>query len=98
MIKPPFFEEKLNQLRIFLLKVQFTTLQDKNGNYLEYSLTYINTKLFAKDNGRIIGYDNAHGEHHCHRMGVYKKVEFESFEKILELFENEWRAYHDKHK
>ena len=73
-------------------------LQDEVGKVLEYSLAYINSKYFAKDNGRVIGYDSENGNHHCHRMGTYEKINFESFDKILELFENEWREYHDKFK
>jgi hypothetical protein len=78
--------------------VSFYILQDKYGNILEYSLAYINTKYFAKDNGRVIGYDSENGNHHCHRMGSYEKVTFENFDKILQLFETEWREYHDNFK
>ncbi len=78
--------------------LNISILQDESGEVLEYSLAYINTRIFAKDNGRVIGYDNAHGKHHCHRMGKYEIVEFKSFDKISELFEKEWREYHENAK
>ena len=31
-----------------------------------YNLAYIQVALFSGDNGRVIGYDNAHGFHHRH--------------------------------
>lgn len=71
-------------------------LQDNKGKIIEYSFAYINTRICAKDNGRVIGYDNAHGHHHCHRMGQYEKVEFISYEATAELFEREWKEYHEK--
>lgn len=73
-----------------------STLQDDEGNIIEYSFAYVNHRICTKDNGRVIGYDNAHGVHHCHRMGKYEIVNFESFDKISEIFENEWREYHAK--
>jgi len=78
--------------------LNISILQNECGDVLEYSLAYINTRIFAKDNGRVIGYDSAHGNHHCHRMGKYETIEFQSFDKILELFEKEWREYHENAK
>ena len=37
-------------------------------------------KLWALDNGRVLGYDNNHGHHHRHFMGQVEAVEFESYE------------------
>ena len=34
-----------------------------------YNLAYINPTIYAGDNGRVLGYDNAHGHHHRHYMG-----------------------------
>lgn len=72
------------------------TVQDLDGVVIEYSMAYINHKIFAKDNGRVIGYDNAHGVHHRHVFGKYEVIEFESYDKTLENFENEWKEYHGK--
>lgn len=74
--------------------LSFSILQDESGRVLEYSFAYINHKICSKDNGRVIGYDNAHGQHHRHVMGVYELVDFISFEDTQEKFEREWKEYH----
>lgn len=45
------------------------------------------------DNGRIVGYDNAHGQHHRHYFGRVDRVEFESYEKLEGQFEDQVRQY-----
>ena len=55
-----------------------------------YNLAYINHALFAGDNGRVVGYDNAHDGHHRHVFGVVEPGEFVSFEDIEERFERDW--------
>ncbi len=57
-----------------------------------YNLAYINHALFRGDNGRVLGFDNAHGHHHRHYMGKVESVAFVSFEAIQERFEQEWLA------
>lgn len=49
-----------------------------------------NHALFAGDNGRVVGYDNAHDGHHRHVFGVVEPVVFVSFEDIEERFERDW--------
>ncbi len=56
-----------------------------------YNLAYINHDLFAGDNGRVLGFDNAHGYHHRHHMGKAEPVNFKSFEATLERFQQEWQ-------
>lgn len=63
-----------------------------DGNVTRYNLTYINFLLYAKDNGRVLGYDNAHGSHHKHLMGTVTPVSFTSFEEIENRFQTEWEA------
>ncbi|HPE04178.1 MAG TPA: DUF6516 family protein [Thauera sp.] len=60
------------------------------GRVTRYNLAYINHKLFAGDNGRVVGYDNAHDGHHRHYFGVVEPVEFVSFEDVEERFEEDW--------
>ena len=60
------------------------------GRVTRYHLAYINHKLFAGDNGRVVGYDNAHDGHHRHYFGVVEPVEFVSFEDVEERFEEDW--------
>lgn len=38
-----------------------------------YNLAYINDEIFRGDNGRVLGFDNAHGRHHRHFMGVVSR-------------------------
>lgn len=55
-----------------------------------YNLAYINHTIYRGDNGRVLGFDNAHGYHHRHFMGRVEAVEFESFEATQERFQQEW--------
>ncbi|MGH8683120.1 MAG: hypothetical protein ACREVP_16610 [Burkholderiales bacterium] len=52
---------------------------------------YINPLLFGGDHGRVLGYDNAHGEHHRHFMGKTAAVEIGSYEQALDRFQAEWQ-------
>ena len=57
------------------------------GEATRYNLAYINHQLFNGDNGRVIGFDNAHGYHHRHFYGKVETVTFTSFENTELLFE-----------
>lgn len=39
-----------------------------------YNLAYINHALYRGDNGRVLGFDNAHDYHHRHFMGKVEAV------------------------
>lgn len=65
-------------------------LVDSKGKVVRYDLAYINHDISQSDNGRALGYDNAHGVHHRHYKGKVKAVEFQSFGTIEERFEAEW--------
>jgi CHASE1-domain containing sensor protein len=56
-----------------------------------YNLAYINPLICQKDNGRVLGFDNAHDYHHRHYMGKVAPVEFVSYEQTLEQFQEEWQ-------
>lgn len=62
----------------------------------KYRLAYVNFSLCQKDNGRVLGFDMAHGFHHEHRMGRVTEVVFENFEALEVRFEKEFRAYHEQ--
>jgi hypothetical protein len=62
------------------------------GDLLRYSLSLIDLSS-SLDNGRIVGYDNAHGQHHRHYFGRVDRVEFESYEKLESQFEAQVRQY-----
>ena len=55
-----------------------------------YNLAYINHAIYRGDNGRVLGFDNAHAYHHRHCMGQVEAVEFVSYEATLERFQQEW--------
>ncbi|MFZ2628406.1 MAG: DUF6516 family protein [Rugosibacter sp.] len=55
-----------------------------------YNLAYINHAIYRGDNGRVLGFDNAHGYHHRHFMGRVESIGFESFEATQERFQQEW--------
>ena len=64
----------------------------ENGKTIvtRYSVAYINYDIGQVDNGRVLGFDNAHNYHHRHYMGAVEEVEFESYEATLERFQQEW--------
>lgn len=55
-----------------------------------YNLAYINHAIYSGDNGRVLGFDNAHNYHHRHCMGEVQASEFVSYEATLEQFQQEW--------
>lgn len=55
-----------------------------------YNLAYINHSICHVDNGRVLGFDNAHDYHHRHFMGEVTAVEFTSYEATLEKFQQDW--------
>ena len=70
-------------------------VDEKTGKVTKYNLTYINRLIYAGDNGRVVGYDNAHDGHHRHLLGDVKPIEFTSFEDIENRFERDWLALKD---
>ncbi len=71
-------------------------MEDSRGAVAKYNLAFINHALCAKDNGRVVGYDNNHGEHHRHFASTEEKFTFISYEKLLERFLNEVRELRQK--
>jgi hypothetical protein len=65
------------------------TWRDDAGEVTRYSLAYIDPLRFQGDNGRILGYDNAHGHHHRHFCGVVTPVHFTGYEQLARQFEHE---------
>ena len=61
---------------------------------VKYNLAYANPTVSAKDNGRIIGFDNDHlypgfaTPHHCHWNGiVFENPKYHDFDTTLARFE-----------
>lgn len=46
-----------------------------DGIVVKYNMVYINKNVFAQDNGRVVGYDNAHDFHHRHYFGEIVEVD-----------------------
>ena len=67
---------------------------------VRYSLAYVNPRVCGFDNGRVLGYDNAHGYHHRHFMGKVSPIDFTSYSELLERFIREvhelWRIEDEK--
>lgn len=78
--------------------LRYFLTSDEFGKVKRYSLAYINHNFFTGDNGRVLGYDNDHGYHHRHYFGVVEPVTSNNYEEILNRFEQEWRAIHEKSK
>jgi len=55
-----------------------------------YNLAYVNHAIHQGDNGRVLGFDNAHNYHHRHFMGKVQAIEFVSYEATVERFQQEW--------
>lgn len=98
MAKPPketLLEQERFELRPKsgggLLSYEVWGYQDKGKTVVtRYNLAYINHSLCHVDNGRVLGFDNAHDYHHRHFMGEVTAVEFTSYEATLEKFQQEW--------
>jgi hypothetical protein len=63
---------------------------DDGGRVVRYNLAYINHLIYAGDNGRVLGYDSAHGYHHRHYRGTVTAVAFKSYEEIEGRFQSGW--------
>lgn len=69
-----------------------------DGEVTRYSLAYINHHIHTGDNGRVLGYDNAHNYHHRHYMGKIEFVNFNNFEEIEMRFQQEFEVIHEEAK
>jgi hypothetical protein len=74
-----------------LLSYEVWGYRDSGKNIVtRYAIAYINHDICQVDNGRVLGFDNAHDYHHRHYMGSVEPVEFESYEATLDRFQQEW--------
>lgn len=75
-----------------LIKIE--AWEDTNGEVVKYSMVYINHRIYADDNGRVLGYDNTHEYHHKHYLGKISPVKnFTSYQELIERFENEVKEF-----
>jgi hypothetical protein len=61
----------------------------EGARLVKYSLAYINPRICAVDNGRILGYDNTHQHHHRHFRGKTDEIAFSNYPALLARFERE---------
>jgi hypothetical protein len=74
-----------------LLSYEVWGYQEKGRTVVtRYNLAHINHLICNVDNGRVLGFDNAHDYHHRHYMGDITSVEFNRYEATLERFQEEW--------
>lgn len=74
--------------------IKIEAWENSEGLVVKYNITYINYQVYQKDNGRVLGYDNAHNYHHKHFFGEISPVEdFTSYEDLLQRFEEEIKEY-----
>jgi len=60
--------------------------EDAEGNVVRYNLAFINFHLFSRDNGRVLGYDTAHGHPHRHFAGTMKMIDPAPYREIQDRF------------
>jgi hypothetical protein len=65
--------------------------QDATGEVARYNLAFINHFLTAKDNGRVLGYDNQHGHHHRHFKGSTEPFDYVEYDILFHRFASEVR-------
>jgi hypothetical protein len=56
---------------------------DERGRVARYNLAYINYRIFTGDNGRVLGYDSAHGYHHRHYLGKVAPAALRNFMRLM---------------
>lgn len=66
---------------------------DEKGQVVRYNLAFILPHLFYGDNGRVLGYDNAHGRHERHFMGEAEAAEYGGFPSTSRRFYGEVGAF-----
>jgi len=93
--KPAKLEKRIDQTFYLAGKRRGAILKEEvwfaGEKVVKYSLAYINPRVCPVDNGRVLGYDNCHNQHHCHSMGRTRAIEFSDYESLVEQFDNEVR-------
>ncbi len=56
------------------------------GEVVRYNLAFVVPSYLYADNGRVLGYDNAHGFHERHFMGVAERVPYTTYDDLLSRF------------
>ena len=67
-----------------LLRIEIWTNQ--KNEIVRFNLAFINQSMCAKDHGRVLGYDNAHGMPHRHFAGSVTELAPEPYETVYNRF------------
>lgn len=70
---------------------------DGKGGVARYNLALSLPHLFTADNGRVLGYDNAHGIHEKHLKGHVRPVIFKGYVAMARRFYREAEAIRRKY-
>lgn len=65
---------------------------DERGEVVRYNLALLLPHLFSADNGRVLGFDNAHGIHERHRFGDVSPFDYLGYPATAERFYREAEA------
>ncbi len=61
---------------------------------VKYNMAYINKSITPFDNGRVLGYDNAHNFHHKHYLEkIYELDDFKDYQDLVLRFKQEIREF-----
>jgi len=59
---------------------------DEHEAVIRYNLAFLLPHRFQPDNGRVLGFDNAHGIHERHSMGEARKTSFTNYAATAKRF------------
>jgi hypothetical protein len=62
---------------------------NEKNEVIRYNLAYVDHLVCQVDNGRVLGYDNAHQYHERHWMGTAQRIDHTTFTETLEKFNAE---------
>jgi hypothetical protein len=65
---------------------------DGSGEVVRYNLAFLLPHLVSVDNGRVLGFDNAHGIHERHDLGEVTPVAYRGYPATAALFYREAEA------
>ena len=70
---------------------------ESEGVVVKYNMVYVDPKLYVLDNGRVLGYDNAHNFHHKHYKGMIIELgDFTTYQdQVLKFREDIKEFVHD---
>jgi hypothetical protein len=71
--------------------------EDSQGRVVRYAFVHIDFAICSRDNGRVLGYDNAHGYAERHWMGTASEVAITDFAETLAKFHAEVDELRRKH-